>query len=159
MDYQYQLSVNTDTISIKNVILLYSSEAAKLYLDKIYDHYTDVIVYSVDEIYPTDNKLRIRTRAALEQDTNLNIIILGCNSLGSIKLASSKILILDDLIMSDAVTSKRKPSMGLDEKKIALMIRSFVDQDKKIKMGNNFADGYSNFKEYTVRTWLQDLLI
>jgi hypothetical protein len=159
MVYPYQLSVSTNIIPIKNVLLLASDTAAKLYLDRVYDYYTDIIVLSANGGYPTDATLRDRTLAAVKCDTSINLIMLGCDSVTYITPATEKILMLDDLIISDAAANKRKPGMDLDERKLALMIRSFVDQDKKLKMGNNFSNGYSNYREYASRGWMHQLLI
>jgi len=158
MAYPSLLSVSTDTIAIKNVVLLASAAAARLYLDRIYDHYADVIVLSADGEYPIDAALRDRTMSAVQSDASINLIMLGCDSVNHITPLTKKILILDDMIMSDAAASKRKPGMDLDERKLALMIRSFVDQDKKLKMGYNFAGGYTRFQEYAARGWMQQLL-
>lgn len=159
MDSLSPLLASTEIIPVKNVLLLASDAAARLYLDKVYDYYADIIVCSAEGGFPQQQELWQRAMHSVAEDASINLIICGCDALQKVKPATAKILILDDLIMSDASPSARKPGMGLDARKVALLIKSFLDQDKKLKMGLNFRDGYAGFREWSARGWMTDLLL
>jgi hypothetical protein len=67
---------------------------------------------------------------------------MGADSLQKIKIKSKKILVMDDFILS------QKFGFQLSSSILIYLIKSFCEQDKKILLGNNFKDSYTNYKEF-----------
>lgn len=149
MDYLYPQKISIETINISNVILLPNKLAGDLYMKEFYDKYVDVIVCTADGEYPIDSRLKEKTLTALENDVKINLIVIGDQSLVDRKIATKKLLILDDLIMMDFSTSRldTMSALELDSYKITSIIKNFCTQGKKLKIGYNLSN-VINYKKY-----------
>lgn len=149
MDYLYPQSINIDAVSIHNVIILPNKLAGDLYFDNIYDSFIDIFVYTCDEEYPLDLRLKTKIKKELEENENLNIVVFGAKHILTKKIKSNKLLIMDDLVLADYGINQINTmnALNLDENKVSHIIKSFCSQDKKLKIGNNL-DTVLNYKEY-----------
>jgi len=142
MDSQYLTFQNTELIRCSNFIIFNSDAAAKLYLDTCYDDYCNIIIVSIEGGYPLTNNLTLYAMSTIQSNENCNIIVMGADILQRIDIKSKKILIMDDFILSQRFGFQISPTM------LTHLIKSFCEQDKKILLGNNFKDGYTNYKAY-----------
>ena len=142
MDSQYLQFQNTELIRCYNFIIFNSDAAAKSYLDICYNDYCNVIIVSTEGGYPLSDALKTFSLSMIDSNEKCNIIIMGADSLQKISIKSKKILILDDFILSQKYEFEISPFM------LTNLIKCFCEQDKKILLGNNFADSYTNYKEF-----------
>lgn len=149
MDYLYPQEISIETIDITNIVLLPNKIAGDLYMEEFYDKFVDIIICTADGEYPIDSRLKEKTLTALENDVKINLIVIGAQSLVNRKVATSKILILDDIIMMDFSKSRLDTISALDLSsfKISSIIKSFCSQGKKMKLGHNLSDLF-NYRNY-----------
>lgn len=154
MDYLYPQKISIDTVEITNIILLPNKIAGDLYMEKFYDKFVDIVVCTADGEYPVDSRLKEKTLSALENDVKVNLVVIGAQSVVERKIATNKLLILDDIIMLDFSKSRLDALGALDltAYKLASIIKSFCSQGKKLKLGYNLADA-SNYKNYDAATF------
>lgn len=158
----YLKLTNLEIVPIKNIVLLPTQYSAELYFEKIFDLFIDCIIVTIDKTYPLNPDLGDNVWEKLENDEDLNIVVFGYDCLSKIKIKSKKIFVLDDILLSDFdKTLLDSSSLDINEYKIFLIIKSFFDQDKKIKMSNRISSEYTRLKRYrndTNNNWILTLL-
>ena len=149
MDYLYQQNINTEAISITNVVVLPNKLAGDIYFEQVYDKFVDIIVYTMDDYYPQNEGLKSKVKSEIKNNPKINLVVLGQQSLVDLTIATKKIFLLDDLILADFSENKndRLQQLNLDGYKIALLIKTFCSTFKKQSLGYNL-ENEQNFKKY-----------
>lgn len=149
MDYLYQQKINIEAVSITNVIILPNKIAGDIYFNDIFNKFVDIVVYTCDDYYPLNEELREKVKHELENNPKINLLVLGQQGLVGRNIATKKIFILDDLILTDFSENKndRLQQLKLNSYKIALLIKTFCSTFKKQSLGYNL-ENEQKFKKY-----------
>jgi hypothetical protein len=149
MDYLYQQNINTEAVSITNVIILPNKLAGDVYFEQVFEKFVDIVVYTCDDYYPQNIDFKNKVKDEIKNNPKINLIVLGQQSLVELDIATKKIFVLDDLILADFSTNKndRLQQLNLDPYKIALLIKTFCNTHKKQSLGFNLKNE-QNFKKY-----------
>lgn len=132
MDYQYHPSINIDCIKFTNVLITQTRYQAESIIENLYPYFIDMVVYSLDDTFPKNEKLRERCRVALQTNNKLNLVLLGITNFSALpSFATTKVLYLDDFIISSVSLVDEKIMLKL----IINSIKSHFEQSKKIVMG------------------------
>jgi len=146
VDSEFQQVANITPI--KNIVLCKNESSAKHYLDYIYDHNIDVIVASMDGVYPKNKILKDQVDFKLKTDSKLNVILINADSINELKIRTDRILVLDDLFLS---AWKPKPyRFKFSPQQVAFLISAFCKQQSYIKNETNVTEIFQNQKPSTV---------
>lgn len=124
-----------DSIQIQNVVLVPDECAAARFMEIIFPHFCELYLASGDGAYPKSQPLNQTVFTKIRSDENLNLVVLGFDSLENLQPRTKKILVLDDLIFgaSSLWASEKQYRRDVDEFTIVHQIKSFFFQWQRME--------------------------
>lgn len=93
---------NLMPIDITNVVLFRNAESAEFFFEHCYNYGVNLIVASVDGVYPADSDVKEELQKTLETDDRIRIFLFGKECLSYIQKCKSRhLFLLDDLLEYD----------------------------------------------------------
>ncbi len=124
-----------DSLHIQNIVLVPDASAAHKFMEVIFPHYCELYLASADGEYPQNPALNKAVFEKIHSDEKINLIVLGYDSLITIRPKTKKLLVLDDFILGFSSTwmAERQFKKDIDEFVVINYIKSFFFQWQRIE--------------------------
>ena len=131
MQYKWQ----KESVQINSVTIFRSADSAKIFLDKVYPHWTETVIVSADGEFPQDIRLKNLVIDELGKNENLPIIVFGTIALENLKIVSKKKLIMDEFLNKAMYRfDKSEKVFDWNEYNIAMFCFLWVSQNKNSRI-------------------------
>jgi hypothetical protein len=138
-------------VDCTKLVLVKDAAAAAAYQKLLWPIYVNAVLISADGTYPLDADLRARAFATLAEDPHAVIIVFNFDSTKQLSIATNRLLVMDDLLLSSRMRSRhhQRYDLELDCAAVAKIMHSFYSQWNRLEQANNFTESYATFKDYT----------
>ncbi|MFO0761332.1 MAG: aspartyl/asparaginyl beta-hydroxylase domain-containing protein [Byssovorax sp.] len=134
------LTVDVDSVAIKNVVLVPGKKAAEVYLARIFPIYDGALLVSATADYPADPGLRARALEALATDREIAVFVFGWDALAAVPVATDRICVADEMLASPMARApvRKVWATSFDERTLVAWMRSFFAQfDRRTMLGDS----------------------
>lgn len=118
-----------NNIDIKYIALLDTDEAAGLYMEKMFNLWTEVIVVSLEGKYPEHPALRARVLQELKTNPDLYCVTFGARAVKELEVVTRRVLHMADFFIVDLTNFEwQRPKFELDEDRIVALMQAFCNK-------------------------------